>query len=179
MAVRVERNARRHKNASNITIIAGAVIVALAGGGIFALAGQAHPNATSTIKLVTKNCSHKLIDVPPRLRGRNSPLGAGDGTAGSCTVLDTAGRRAGVFDVACLFPKDTGRGGASLCAGAYALAGGDIHVVARVKSESVTGAVVGGTGGYVGARGIFTSVERPGDQERNGSPKDDTITLLP
>jgi len=103
-----------------------------------------------------------------------------DGTAGSCTVLGTAGRRAGVFDLACLFPKDTARAGAAgLCDGAYALAGGDIHVVARVKSESVTGAVVGGTGSYVGARGIFTSIERPGDQERNGSPKDDTITLLP
>ncbi len=163
-----------------ITITAGSVIVALASAGILALAGQAQTNATSTIKLVTKSCSRKFIDVPPRSRGRNSPPGAGDGTAASCTVLDTAGRRAGIFDAACVFPKDTGRGGAAgLCDGAYALAGGDIHVVARVKSESVTGAVVGGTGSYVGARGSFTSIERPGDEERNGSPKDDTITLLP
>jgi hypothetical protein len=161
-------------------ITAGSVVAALAVGGVLAVAGGAEAPAATTIKLVTKNCTHTTIDVPPRMRGRNSPPGAGDGTAGSCRLLDTAGARAGTLDVACLFPRGIGRtGGAGICHGTYALAGGDIHVVVRAHSEDVSGAIVGGTGSYIGARGTFTSIERRGDQERTGSPKDDTIVLLP
>jgi hypothetical protein len=43
-------------------------------------------------------------------------------------------------------------------------------------SGNVTGAIVGGTGAYAGARGTFTSVDRPGG---DNAPSDDTITLLP
>jgi len=39
------------------------------------------------------------------------------------------------------------------------------------------GSVVGGTRAYAGARGTFTSKDRPG--EAAGDPSDDTLTLLP
>ena len=49
---------------------------------------------------------------------------------------------------------------------------------ARLSADDETaGAVVGGTGAYVGARGTFSSVDRPG--EAGGDPSDETITLLP
>jgi len=162
-----------------VTIIAGPVIAALATGAILAVSGAAQTPATSTIKLVTKSCTHKAIDIPPRSRGRNAAPGAGDGSAGSCQVFNASGRRAGTFDAACVFPKDTRRGGAALCEGAYSLAGGDLHVAVRVEQDTVSGSIVGGTGIYAGARGTFTSIERPQRQASNGNPKDDTITLLP
>jgi hypothetical protein len=43
--------------------------------------------------------------------------------------------------------------------------------------DKVDGAVGGGNGAYGGARGTFTSIDRPG--EKNGDPSDDTIVLLP
>jgi len=49
---------------------------------------------------------------------------------------------------------------------------------ARLSADDTTsGVVVGGSGAYLGARGTFTSVDRPG--EANGDPSDDTIKLLP
>jgi hypothetical protein len=162
-----------------VAIIAGPVIAALATGAILAVSGAAQTPSGSTIKLVTKNCTYKLIDIPPRIRGRNPEPGAGDGSAGSCQVFNASGGRAGAFDAACVFPKGVRRGGAALCKGAYSLAGGDLHVAARVEEDTVSGSIVGGTRTYAGARGTFTSIERPQDQERNGYPKDDTITLLP
>ncbi len=163
-----------------VAIIAGSVVAALATGGILAVSGGAQSPGGSTIKLVTKNCTRKYVDVPPRGRGPYSPPGVGDSIAGSCQTFDQSGRGAGAFDVTCTFTKG-GRRPHDLCDAAYSLAGGDLHAVARPdnKDETAAGSIVGGTGAYAGARGTFTSVERPGNQEQNGTPKDDTITLLP
>ena len=64
--------------------------------------------------------------------------------------------------------------------GIYTLAGGEIHLLARldVSEEGDTvGSIVGGTRAYAGARGTFISRDRRG--ERGGDPSDDTLTLLP
>jgi len=64
------------------------------------------------------------------------------------------------------------------CTGIYDLPDGEIHLSARLSADDTTsGVVVGGSGAYLGARGTFTSVDRPG--EANGDPSDDTIKLLP
>jgi len=161
-------------------IIAGSVVAALATGGILTVSGGAQTPGATAIKLVTKNCSYKSIDIPPRSRGRNSRPGPGDGYTGSCPAFDSSGTRAGVVDLACLMPRGVRRGASALCHGAYSLAGGDLHLVARANDDDrVSGAITGGTATYAGARGTFTSIDQPGAGERNGYPKDDTITLLP
>ncbi len=102
----------------------------------------------------------------------------GDGYTGSCPVLSPSGARTGALDYTCQQTK-AGRHFHVLCETAYALTGGDLHTLARVDtSDRMSGSIVGGTGTYAGARGTFNSIDRPGGNERNGYPKDDTITLL-
>ena len=161
-------------------IIAGFVVTALTTAAVVAVSGEAEAPAATTIRLVTKDCTRKLIDVAPRMRGFSDGPGAGDGLAGSCPAFDRAGKRAGAFDYTCSFAKG-GRRARVLCTSVYTLAGGDLYVLARPdgEKEAGSGPIVGGTRAYAGARGTFTSVERPGASESNGVPKDDTITLLP
>lgn len=161
-------------------ITAGSVVAALTTAAVLAASGGADAPAATTIRLVTKDCTRKLIDVAPRMRGFSDGPGAGDRLAGSCPTFDGAGKRAGTFDYTCSFTKG-GRRARVLCESVYALAGGDLYTLARPdgEKEAGSGPIVGGTRTYAGTRGTFTSVERPGGTETNGVPKDDTITLLP
>lgn len=161
-------------------IIAASVVAALAVGGVLAAGGGAQTPGGITIKLVTKNCSYNVIDVPPRMRKRNGQPSGGDGNAGVCQVFKAAGGRAGRLDYSCVSTQVGKRIGASLCQTAYTLAGDELHAVARPHDDDrAAGVIVGGTGAYAGARGTFTSKDRAGANERNGYPKDDVITLLP
>ncbi len=162
------------------TIVAGSVVAALTTGGILAISGGAQqPAGGQTLQLVTKNFRFKAIDVPPRARRNAEPSGTGDGFVISAVVTDRAGARRGSFDAKCTVTRG-GRYGRALCEGAYALSEGEIFLQARFRFSdegAVDGALVGGTRAYAGARGTFTSVDRPG--EKGGDPSDDTLTLLP
>ncbi len=157
-------------------IIAGSVVAALATGGVLAVSGGAQTPGGQTINLVTKNCSFKFVDTPPRGRGRNAPPGAGDSFSLSCRAETSAGQRIGNLDATCDITRGT-RQFRGVCTGIYQLSGGQIHAIASPEESGADGSVVGGTGIYAGARGTFKSVDRPG--EKNGDPSDDTITLLP
>jgi len=83
----------------------------------------------------------------------------------------------GSLDARCSFTRG-GQRMRGVCTGIYDLPDGEIHLSARLSADETTsGVVVGGSGAYLGARGTFTSVDRPG--EANGDPSDDTVKLLP
>ena len=159
-------------------VISAAVVAALATGGILAVSGGAQSPGGQTINLVTKDFEHKAIDAPP-LEGGPESVGRGDRFVLAAVVTDTAGTRRGNYDVVCAATRG-GRKGRVVCQGAYSLKEGALHLTTVFKNTgdgSVTGAIIGGTRAYAGARGTFTSVDRPG--EKGGDPSDDVITLLP
>ncbi|MEJ7798765.1 MAG: hypothetical protein WKF42_09725 [Solirubrobacteraceae bacterium] len=157
--------------------IAATTVVALgAGAAALAVNGSAQSPGARTIELVNRNCSFKSVDVPPRGRGRMAPPGVGDSATLTCRLEDPTGARVGSLDSVGQFTVG-GRNGRGVAIGIYKLRDGEIHVVTRLVLSDVSGSVVGGTGAYAGARGTFTSVDRPGD--KGGDPSDNTITLLP
>ena len=159
-------------------VICGAVVAALATVGILAVSGGAEAPAEQTINLVTKNFEQKVIDAPPVERNPES-IGRGDRFVLEADVVDAAGTRRGNFDVVCTATRG-GSKGRLVCEGAYSLKEGALFVTTVFKNKGtgdVGGAVIGGTRAYAGARGTFTTIDRPGDQ--GGDPSDDTITLLP
>lgn len=164
---------RRHA-----VIVLTALVAVLATGAILAASGGAQAPEGRTLELVTKNFRFKQVDNPPRSRGRNAPPGAGDAFVISGLVTDRAGARRGSFEAACTVTRG-GRRGSAVCEGIYALADGEIHLLARVafSGGDVAGSIVGGTRAYAGARGNFITKDRPG--ESGGDPSDDTLTLLP
>lgn len=155
------------------------LVAVLATGAILAVSGGAQAPGVRTLEFVSKNFSFKLVDNPPRSRGRNAPPGAGDAFVLSGVVTDRAGARRGSIGAACTVTKGGPRG-SSVCEGVYALADGEIHILARLDFSDegdTAGSVVGGTRAYAGARGTFISKDRRG--ESGGDPSDDTFTLLP
>ena len=160
-------------------VVSGAVVAALATGGVLAVSGGAQAPGGQTINLVTKNFDQKLIDAPP-LERDPAAIGHGDRFVLEADVTDAAGTRRGNFDVACAATKGGGSKGRIVCDGAYSLKEGALYVMTVFRNRGdgdVTGVIVGGTRAYVGARGTFRTVDRPGD--KGGDPSDDTITLLP
>ena len=156
--------------------VAATTAVALATGAVLTVSGSAQTAGETQIKLVTKNCAFKFVDVPPRGRGRMAPPGAGDLATLSCQLENAAGTRIGTLDSTSQFTVG-GRRARGVAIGIYKLANGEIHFMATNTRSNVSGSVIGGTGAYAGARGTFTAVDRPG--EKDGNPSDDTITLLP
>lgn len=158
------------------TIMAGSTVAALAAAGVLAVSGGAEAPAGQVIKVVEKGAAtEKFVDVAPKAK-RGFDASSGDAFLFSTPLFDAANKRVGNLDVRCDFTKG-GRASRGICAGVFDLAGGDILISARLSpSGKVEGAVVGGTGAYAGARGTFTSVDRPGG---DNAPSDDTITLLP
>lgn len=159
--------------------VSAAVVAALATGGVLAVSGSsAQAPGGQTINLVTKNYEFKAIDVAPRERSRQSS-GRGDSFVLEAVVTDSAGTRKGSFDVVCTATRG-GRRGRAVCHGGYTLKEGALYLTTVFKNSdegNVSGAIVGGTRAYAGARGTFASIDRPG--ETGGDPSDDTVTLLP
>jgi len=153
-------------------VVAISVVAMLVVGGVLATSGGAQEPGGQTIKLVAKNAKFKSIDHKPRERRGN--LGTGDQYTVSQPTF-RAGKRVGRLEVTCTATLG-GKKPRGLCAGVYTLPGGDIYASARISSSNTNrGAVTGGTGAYVGARGTF--VDRAGDG--GGDASDQTITLLP
>ena len=160
-------------------LVIASLVAALATGATLAVSGGAQSSPGRTLELVSKNFRFKFVDHPPRSRSENAPPSAGDVFMFSALVTDRAGKRRGRLDATCTITRG-GQRGAGVCEGIYTLAGGEIHLLARldVSEEGDTvGSIVGGTRAYAGARGTFISRDRRG--ERGGDPSDDTLTLLP
>ena len=160
-------------------IVIASLVAALATGAILAVSGGAQSPQGRTIELVTKNFRFSAVDNPPRSRRPDAPPSAGDTFVISALVTNRAGRRRGSFDATCSVTHG-GRRARGVCEGVYALADGEIHLLARLDFSdegNAAGSIVGGTGAYAGARGTFVSRDRRG--ERGGDPSDDTLTLLP
>ncbi len=142
-------------------------------GAFLTSSGGAQGPGGQTIKLVTKGGKFKFIDHKPRARSEE------DASAGDQFLLSSptfkGGKRVGRLNAACTFTLG-GKNGRGICDGAYSLGDGAIFISVTLRGESVSGAVVGGTGAYVGARGTFKSVDR---KNTKGDVSDDTITLLP
>jgi hypothetical protein len=159
-------------------VIVASLAASLATGGVLAVTGGAQEPGGQTIKLVSGHCAAKINDVPPRGKGRFPAPGAGDTLTLWCPVTDASGAKLGALNVGGQIAK----GGSSftgIATGVYKLATGEIFIASRLTSDldHVIGAVTGGSGAYAGARGTFTSIDRPGT--KNGDPSDDTIALLP
>ena len=158
-------------------VLATTAVGALATAAVLAVSGAADSPGGSTIKVVSKNCRFKLVDNAPKITKRDQNPGAGDGFGIACRVENEAGVLQGTLDATGTIT----RGGKSFTGpaeGIYKLGDGEIYLMARLNSSNDTsGVVVGGNGAYTGARGTFTSIDRPGT--KGGDPSDDTITLLP
>ena len=157
-------------------VLAGSVAIALATGGVLAVTGGAEAPSGTTLQFVTKGGVFKFVDAPPKAKGEED-ASSGDSFLISTPVYSRSNKRVGTLDAHCSFTRG-GRRMRGVCTGIYDLPGGEIHASARLSADDDTaGAVVGGTGVYVGARGTFKSVDRPG--EAGGDPSDETFTLLP
>ena len=156
-------------------VVATSVVAMLVLGAVLATTGGAQGQQGQTLKFVTKGGKFSFVDHKPRAK-RNEDLGAGDQFMISTPAFSGA-KRAGTLDATCTATLG-GKNGRGICQGVYTLPSGDIYISARLTpSDTVRGAVTGGTRAFTGARGTFTSVDRPG--EKGGDPSDDTITLLP
>ena len=157
-------------------VISATVAAALASGAVLAVSGGAQTPARSTIHLVTKNCSIKYFDVAPRSLARPFRPGAADTVSLVCRAENAAGVGQGNVHASGQYTRG-GRLAAGVTHGLYRLNDGEVYFLAKLSaSANTSGAVVGGTGAYAGARGTFKSIARPG--QRFGGVADDTITLL-
>jgi hypothetical protein len=159
------------------TVIAGSVVAALGIGAVAAVSGGAQAPQGQTLTFVSKGGSFKFVDAPPKARSEED-ASSGDAFLISVGLYNASNKRVGTLDARCTFTKG-GKNLRGICDGIYAIGKTDeLHVIARLSADDdVSGSVVGGTGAYAGARGTFTSIDRPG--EANGDPSDETITLLP
>jgi hypothetical protein len=134
--------------------------------------------ADRTLKFieVSKGSTFFVNDVAPMSPNPHNPAGTpGDQFVISNPLASNAGRHLGTLRAICTVTNTVKQlfNAAVICTGAFSFKEGQISVVVTANSISrstTTGAVVGGTGAYVGARGTFKSVSAKNNK--------DTITLL-
>lgn len=132
---------------------------------------QAPTTRTITLKEIEKGS--KFIHVRnTKTRNRRS-MAIGDLIVFTNPLADASGQLAGTLhgDCTATVGNPDFRKGVLTCTVVLSLRDGDLMAQANTSPgrATTTGAVVGGTGGYAGARGIFVSDSRPGGV--------DTITL--
>jgi len=161
-----------------------AIVLATAGAAVGVLAilsasGSAQAPAGTTLQLFERErgSSFGFVDNPPKIKNRrNARVSVGDVFAFSSPIFDQSrATRLGSLHVQCTVTKPgTEARSESICVGAFRLKDGTIALTATLKGEpkTVTAAVTGGTGAYIGARGTLLSTNVRGGAE-------DTITLLP
>lgn len=131
-----------------------------------------------TFRELNRGSRFSYIDNPPRNPHNRRPVfSVGDQFALANPLADSTGK-IGELRAVCTFTKravarDNVNPGHPFCTGAFVLKAGTLFVATTdTGGTRTTGAIVGGTGAYVGARGTFESVSTK-------SGADDTVTLLP
>jgi hypothetical protein len=161
-------------------------MIALAAAGLTAaavatpvLAQSSGGGQTLTFREVDKGSRFMYIDNPPRNKGHRRPVfSVGDQFVLGNPLADASGK-IGELRATCTLTKKapaSERGvnqGHPFCTGAFVLKAGTLFVeTVDSGAKSTNGAVVGGTGAYVGARGTFTSTNT-----KTGA--NDVVNLLP
>jgi hypothetical protein len=142
-----------------------------------ATSGSTSASRTITLHLLEKSLTFSYQDNPPKAVG--SPfahVSAGDAFEFTSALVNSGGKRAGTLRAHCVFVRGgTGDSAASVCAGTFGLAGGDLEAqtVQRGSSNVTHIAIVGGTGVYEGATGSVTSVSADGN-----APSRDTFHIV-
>lgn len=136
-----------------------------------------------TFRELTKGSTFQVIDNPPRSAQRNgfpTRFSAGDEFIFTAPLADARGKL-GELRAVCTVTHATSVKKESdfdktkvFCRGVFVTRGGALFLEVANTADKVTrGAITGGTGAFVGARGTFTSTER-----KDGH-SDDVVTLLP
>jgi len=153
-----------------------AVSVAAVAGPLIAHAGAAG-GQTLTFKELDKGSRFDYIDNAPKNKSHRSPkFSVGDEIVLGNPLADAKGSD-GDLRATCTMTKpakanDTGIVNAHpICTGVFSLRDGQIFIQASdTNGHGVKGAVVGGTGAYLNARGTFQSTDT-----KTGA--DDVVTL--
>ena len=142
------------------------------------LADTSSDGHTITFRELNKGSRFNYIDNPPRNPHNRRPVfSVGDQFALANPLADSSGKL-GELRALCTFTKkaraqDNVNPGHPFCTGAFVLKSGTLFIeTTDAGGSKTTGAVVGGTGSYVGARGTFQSVSTK-------SGANDSVTLLP
>ena len=166
----------RHMSNRFAALAAAAVAAAVVAAPV--LADTSSDGHTLTFHELNKGSRFNFIDNPPRNPHNKRPVfSVGDQFALANPLADSSGK-IGELRAVCTMTKkaaatDNTNVGHPFCTGAFVLKSGTLFVeTADAGGTKTTGAVVGGTGSYVGARGTFTSAST-----RTGA--NDTVTLLP
>jgi hypothetical protein len=161
-------------------------ILSLAAAGITAaavatpvLAQSSGGGQTLTFRELDKGSRFGYVDNPPRNNKHRRPVfSVGDQFVIANPLADNSGK-IGELRATCTITKkapasDTGvNQGHPFCTGAFVLKAGTLFIdTVDSGAKTTSGAVVGGTGAYVGARGTFTSTNT-----KTGS--NDVVNLLP
>jgi hypothetical protein len=157
------------------------ILVLPAALAALALAAPAAAQADTTLKFseLDKGSTFRLIDIAPKAKNpRNPSLSPGDQFVFTNPLADPSGKHIGKLHASCTITKGAksfDKGAAAICWGVFSFTtGGTLVGVVQednLASEDSTGAILGGTGTYAGARGSFTSHETK-------SGEDDVVTLL-
>ena len=163
---------------SNRFAVLAAAAVAAAVVAIPALADTSSDGHTLTFRELNKGSRFSYIDNPPRNAHNKRPVfSVGDQFVIGNPLADSTGN-VGELRAFCTMTKkaaanDNVNPGHPFCTGAFVLKAGTLFIETTDAGGSKTsGAVVGGTGSYVGARGTFESISTK-------SGANDTVNLLP
>src|SRR5207248_114184 len=164
---------------SRVLAVAAAAITAAA-VAVPGLAQSSGGGQTLTFHELNKGSRFGYVDNPPRNPKHRAPVfSIGDEIVFGNPLTDDSGAKLGELRARCLVTKkapasDAGFNQARpLCTGAFVTTKGAVFVeTVNSAAKQTTGAVTGGTGAYVGARGTFTSTTT-----KTGS--NDVVNLLP
>lgn len=97
----------------------------------------------------------------------------GSGFALSIPLQDSSKKTVGELNAVCIATQPSGRDLKGTCSGTADVPDGQLSLnVGGTIGESVTGAIIGGTGKYTGATGTFVSKSPSGN-----APSNDTFTI--
>jgi hypothetical protein len=135
---------------------------------------------TITFHELNKGSRFAYIDNPPRNKPHRRPtFSVGDEFVLANPAVDDSGNKIGELRATCTITKraPASNGGLNsghpFCTGAFVTTNGTLFAeTVDSGAKTTNGAIVGGTGAYVGARGTFTSTNT-----KTGA--DDVVNLLP
>ena len=160
-----------HRRFTLVAALCGALLV------VAPATAQSDNGQTLTFKELNKGSTFKFIDNPPRAKNPRRPsVSAGDAFVVTTPLASNAGKHIGRLQATCTFTKGASspnKAASAICYGVFSLKAGQLDALVSTTSleQGVSGAIIGGTGAYAGARGTFKSVTtKTGDN--------DTITLL-